>query len=546
MVKIGNFNFEAGMTKQTAIENNNNDQSVGLIFDVVDKNQSGTIEENELNINQNENEAIANPKMAKKLQKISTQCDELHKQLLRLESDIKLLEQNRNIICSQYEQNKSSELAKQIDDLNKDIDKRNKNRQKIIEKINGLSGQITFLSEVNVETNMSDREISANAQQYMQQRNQLNPYYGKYQETLARYNTESDRQKRSELEQQLMALDELVNSWKPENIEYSAQTTGSSLNIGTNIKTDTNETTSSLNANLNSKIRNHTIGVTGSYTTTTNDEDETKSKNLNLGVTDTIEIGQKSNLTVRSGYTRYSSDSNESDITNDTFSNSLNFSTRIKNVTLGASYNNNYSHSEINGQHFSSNGETWTNGGGINLSHQIKKFNYSIGTNITNTKSDSSNQTLYSIPISTGLNVQNEHNNFGINASYTPTFGSNYNSQEYNLRSNYSHNNKNISFNSSVNLGYTKTNLSGETYRYGGNASITNNKYGYTATAAFQGSNSRYYDSYDASVNFSTPMSSAANLNVGAGYSNANGDGGIYGEVGVSFNINNIGRKKHK
>ena len=530
MFEINSFELKIGMTKQEFLQANKDLPNASTIFDTIDCDNSKAIEEEEFRAYNNttdKNITLANPKMESKIEKINKKNEAYINKLNLLESQIIELEKIRN---SQTEQ-------KEITHFNKEIKKLYNTHDKLIAKINKLSAKSIYLSEVKIEGKPSDKELSMASEQYIQQRNQLNPYYAKYMEIGAQMDTEENPDKKAKLLQQWRVLEQLVSSWHPTEQMQSEISNQPNINIEINTKGDINKNTESINISGNTGFKNHTLTTNVGLTKENDENTETYSTNINTGINYQYDINEKNNLSINSSYTKYSEHSPESKTERDGINSSVSFSnTAIKNVTLSASYNNDFSKTKITGNEFNNTGYSNSNSGGITFNHNLKKFNYGAGVNINNTNSGELNQTTYSTPINAGFTFGKEgkHNTFSLNGSFTPTFGKNISTQDYNAQFGYSYTNDRIVLNTNSTFGYQKTNLSGETFSVGNQTSLTNLKYDYSANLSFNGSKSKYYKMYDASAKFTTPMNNNSQLTVGGGY---NSNNGTYGEIGLSFNL---------
>ena len=522
---------------------NNNDEKVLFIFDLVDTNTDGIISEEEVNNYNNASNTInlksVNPKMQDKVDKLQLRLSSIHSKLVSEEKELIELENYYRVL----EDSDENIGSKEKDNIIKLIEKKNGSIKKLYEKIDKYYAQLVFLTEVKIDDNLSNKDITQNAQLYMMQRNQMNPYYSKYKELQMKYDMETDDKKRSELWQQYSFVDELVHNWKPEKINFQLNQLSPNLNLSTDIKTNTDETTEAFNVGFNTKLKNHTLNANSNLTFTQDTTLQNQTHNIMVGLSDNIEIGENSNLTISSNYTNYSSNNNEGVSNNNTIATNINATTQIGNISLNANYQNQYSKTSFANENFSNVGSSINNSGGLSFNNQIKKINYGTGLNISNSLSNDNSQTLYSIPINLSYNaISNEKNTFVVNGNYTSTLGKNYSSSSYTANLNYNYNSSKINLNNSTYFNYTKGNFSGESFNYNNTTSLTNKKYGYNASIVFTGSNSKYQDMYDINTSFSTPMNQISKLKVGAGY---NSQTGAYGTLGIAFNID-MRDKKNK
>lgn len=530
MFEVNNFELKIGMNKQEFLQANKDIPNASTIFDVIDSNSSKTIEEQEYNAYNNtkdENRTLANPKMESKIEKLNKKNEEYTKKLDSLDSQIVELEKIRN---SQSDQ-------KEIKNINKQLKGLYNSRNNLIAKMDKLSAKAIYLTEVKVNNNASDKDLSMASEQYMQQRNQLNPYYAEYMKIGAQMDTEENPEKKAKLLQQWRVLEQLVSSWHPTEQKQSEISNQPNINIEINTKGDIDKNSESINISGNTSFKNHTLTTSAGLTKENDENTETYSTNINTGINYQYDINEKNNLSINSSYTKYSEHSPESKTERDGINSSVSFSnTAIKNVTLSANYSNDFSKTKITGNEFNNTGYSNSNSGSISFNHNLKKFNYGVGININNTNSGELNQTTYSTPLNAGITFGKEgkHNTFSLNGSFTPTFGKNVSTQDYNINFGYSYTNDKIALNTNSSFGYQKTNLSGETFSIRNQTNLTNLKYGYSANLSFNSSKSKFYKMYDASAKFSTPMSDNSKLTIGGGY---NSNDGTYGEVGLSFNL---------
>ena len=532
--------LKPGTKRENFVSKPENSNKNLLIFDIVDTNKDGVLSENEINTyNQTmdrTNWEVANPKMQNKIEKLNQKIDKIFEDINKLTDEIIVLEKYRNSLDKETN-------PKEFEDVEKLINTKYNEHKKLSAKYDKYNAQRLFLSEVKVDNNLSEKDINTNAQMYINQRNQLNPYYKKYKEVQIQYDLETDKNKKNELWQQFTVLDQLVANWRPEQVNFKPIQQGTNLNLSTDIKTNLDDTTESFNLGLNTKIKNHNLNLNSNAAFTQSEETGNTSKNIYASIDDNIEIGEKSNLNISSSYSNYISNSESGNSQNQTITNQIGGNTKLGNVSLNASYQNQYSISDFSNQDFENTSTSMKHTGNIGFNQQIKKFSYGTGFNISNSSSEGSKQTLYSTPINLNYNaLSNEHNQLQIGANYTPTWGKDYNSSAYTTNINYNYSNNNINLNNSTYFNYTKGNLNGESFSYNNTTTLINKKYGFSTSLNFTGSNSKYSDMYDTSLSFSTPMTNVSNLKIAAGY---NSETGGYGSVGVSFNINLKNKKNH-
>lgn len=539
MLEVNNFELKVGMSKQEFLQANKDLPNASTIFDAIDSDGSKTIEEKEYNAYNNtkdENLPLANPKMKTKIEKLNAKGNEYNQKLNTLDSEIGELEKFRN---SQTDQ-------KEIKHINKQLKGLYNTRNNLIAKLDKLSAKAIYLSEVKVNSNMSDKDLSMASEQYMQQRNQLNPYYAEYMKIGAQMDTEQDSAKKAKLLQQWKVLEQLVSSWHPTEQKFSEISNPSSINIDLNSKGDIDKNTESLSVSGNTSFKNHTLTTNAGITKENDENTNTHSTNINAGINYQYDINENNNISVNSSYTNYTEHSPESKTERTGVNSSVNFSnTVIKNVTLSANYSNDFSKTKMSGNEFDNIGYSRSNSGGISFNHNLKQFNYGAGVNINNTNSGELNQTTYSTPLNASINFgkAERHNKFSLNGSFTPTFGKGESTQDYNVGFGYSYTNDKIALNTNSSFGYQKANLSGETFSMSNQTELTNLKYGYSANLSFNSSKSNFYKMYDASAKFTTPMSDNSKLTIGGGY---NSNDGTYGEIGLSFNLTPHKKKPEK
>lgn len=539
MLEVNNFELKVGMSKQEFLQANKDLPNASTIFDAIDSDGSKTIEEKEYNAYNNtkdENLPLANPKMKTKIEKLNAKGNEYNQKLNTLDSEIGELEKFRN---SQTDQ-------KEIKHINKQLKGLYNTRNNLIAKLDKLSAKAIYLSEVKVNSNMSDKDLSMASEQYMQQRNQLNPYYAEYMKIGAQMDTEQDSAKKAKLLQQWKVLEQLVSSWHPTEQKFSEISNPSSINIDLNSKGDIDKNTESLSVSGNTSFKNHTLTTNAGITKENDENTNTHSTNINAGINYQYDINENNNISVNSSYTNYTEHSPESKTERTGVNSSVSFSnTAIKNVTLSANYSNDFSKTKMSGSEFDNIGYSRNNSGGISFNHNLKQFNYAAGVNINNTNSGELNQTTYSTPLNASINFgkPERHNKFSLNGSFTPTFGKDVRTQDYNVGFGYSYTNDKIALNTNSSFGYQKANLSGETFSVRNQTDLTNLKYGYSANLSFNSSKSNFYKMYDASAKFTTPMSDNSKLTIGGGY---NSNDGTYGEIGLSFNLTPHKRKPEK
>ena len=530
MLEVNNFELKIGMSKQEFLQTNKDLPNASTIFDAINCDNSKTIEEQEYNAYNNtkdENRTLANPKMESKIEKLNKKNEEYTKKLDSLDSQIVELEKIRN----------SQSDPKEIKNINKQLKGLYNTRNNLITKLDKLSAKAIYLTEVKVGNNVSDKDLSMASEQYMQQRNQLNPYYAEYMKIGAQMDTEENPEKKAKLLQQWRVLEQLVSSWHPTEQTQSEISNQPNINIEINTKGDIDKNTESINISGNTSFKNHTLTTSAGLTKENDENTETYSTNINTDINYQYDLNDKNNLSVNSSYTKYSEHSPESKTERTGINSSVSFSnTAIKNVTLSANYSNNFSKTKMSGNEFENTGYSNSNSGSISFNHNLKKFNYGVGININNTNSGELNQTTYSTPLNASINFgkSERHNKFSLNGSFTPTFGKDVSTQDYNVGFGYSYTNDKIALNTNSSFGYQKANLSGETFSIRNQTNLTNLKYGYSANLSFNSSKSKFYKMYDASAKFSTPMSDNSNLTIGGGY---NSNDGTYGEIGLSFNL---------
>jgi len=574
-IDLSKIDLKKGMTKDAATKSNALQESllISTIFDVADKDGNGTLDEKEierfgkLKSEMTRNHAIANPKMEPKISKINVGVNQSFKKISSLESSIRELEIIRNTyenelkkyisdntttpdktakkefnidILSKAQKSEYKKLNKNIKDVNSQIEKLQSERKTQLEVFNKLSAELLYLEEVKIDDNMSNKDISVNSQNYAKERNQLNPYYAKYMDITAKYNTEKDPVKRQKLFSQWQILNTLVSNWKPKNTKKQNSNDNTQLNVELNEKIYTDNNISSATLSGKKKIKNNTISVGSSYTDQDDDKTNSYSTNVSTSVGDNIEIGEKSNLSINSNYTNYKLNSNSTITSTNGLTTTVGVNSQIDKFALTGNYSNTYSHSNIATPIGSTSGKTITNAGSASVSYNPKDFKLNIGTNIQNTRTNNSSQTLYSFPLETEVNFGNDNNQFSLNGSYTPTLGKNYNSLAYATGLTYNYNNSEISLENSMDFGYTKDKQSGNSLNYGDNLTLTNKKYGYSASLNFENANSNFNNTYNGAAKFTTPITPSSKLSVSAGYDSTSGG---YGMVGVAFNFED---KNHK
>lgn len=529
---INGFEFTTGMTRQQAIEANSNSSDVGLIFDCIDKDKSGILSNLEIsfadtNVTYEEN---LNPKMKKKIDSLIQKYDKAFETLKEVEEAIRRLISQVSEITDQ----------KEIEKLEKEITKLEKQREKICENLDKYSAKILYLNEVKLDKSLSEKDILQNAQNYMAVRNQMNPYYAKYQEVIAKYNTETDEAKKAEYYAQFRLLDRLCAQWAPSKVDFATNYGQSNISISTSTQTNMSDAITSLTTIGSTKIKNHNLNANASVTRQNNEEDSSNSTNINIGMSDNIEIGENSTLSGSASYNNYNQNSNNTETTNQTLGARVGVTSQIGNANLNGSYSVDYTMSSDKNNDFVQKGSSLTNNINLGLSHQIKSFNYNLGLGITNMNpNNASSTTDYSIPVSANFDLGK---GFNINGSFTPTLGDNK-SMQYGTGVIYSNNNENISFTNSTNLGYTH-NILGDNYSYSNNTQITNNKYGFSASLNLEGSGTnKLSDRYSGRLDFTTPMndSRTSRLSITAGYDSESKG---YGVIGLSFDINPSKKKK--
>jgi len=529
---INGFEFTTGMTRQQAIEANSNSSDVGLIFDCIDKDKSGTLSNLEIsfadtNVTYEEN---LNPKMKKKIDSLIQKYDKAFETLKEVEEAIRGLISQVSEITDQ----------KEIEKLENEITKLEKQREKICENLDKYSAKILYLNEVKLDKSLSEKDILQNAQSYMAVRNQMNPYYAKYQEVIAKYNVETDEAKKAEYYAQFRLLDKLCAQWSPSKVDFATNYGQSNISISTSTQTNMSDAITSLTTIGSTKIKNHNLNANASVTRQNNEEDSSNSTNINIGMSDNIEIGENSTLSGSASYNNYNQNSNNTETTNQTLGARVGVTSQIGNANLNGSYSVDYTMSSDKNNDFVQKGSSLTNNINLGLSHQIKSFNYNLGLGIKNMNpNNASSTTDYSIPVSANFDLGK---GFNINGSFTPTLGDNK-SMQYGTGVIYSNNNENISFTNSTNLGYTH-NILGDNYSYSNNTQITNNKYGFSASLNLEGSGqNKLNDRYSGRLDFTTPMndSRTSRLTVTAGYDSESKG---YGEIGLSFDINPSKKKK--
>lgn len=539
MLEVNSFELKVGMSKQEFLQANKDLPNAPTIFEAIDSDGSKTIEEKEYNAYSNtkdENRTLANPKMESKIEKLNKKNEEYTKKLDSLDSQIVELEKIRN----------SQSDPKEIKNINKQLKGLYNTRNNLITKLDKLSAKAIYLTEVKVSNNVSDKDLSMASEQYMQQRNQLNPYYAEYMKIGAQMDTEENPEKKAKLLQQWRVLEQLVSSWHPTEQKSSEISNTSSINIDLNTKGDIDKNTESLSVSGNTSFKNHTLTTNAGITKENDETANTHSTNVNAGINYQYDINENNNISVNSSYTNYTEHSPESKTERTGVNSSVSFSnTAIKNVTLSANYSNDFSKTKMSGSEFDNIGYSRNNSGGISFNHNLKQFNYGAGVNINNTNSGELNQTTYSTPLNASINFgkPERHNKFSLNGSFTPTFGKDVSSQDYNVGFGYSYTNDKIALNTNSSFGYQKANLSGETFSVRNQTDLTNLKYGYSANLSFNSSKSNFYKMYDASAKFTTPMSDNSKLTIGGGY---NSNDGTYGEIGLSFNLTPHKRKPEK
>lgn len=544
-MQISGINFEVGMTREKAIKDNNADIKAGVIFDCINTNGNETIDEDEIKqfAEANKPSEDYDTPESKKITKLEAKYDEVFKKITELEKEIGELEQLRASLYTQINNNKNQDEVKKLSKDYKDIDKRlNKKyseREKLLKKSDKYSSQILFLQEVKQDTKLSEKDLIEQSQQYIQQRNQLNPYYAKYQELTTKVNTEEDPNKREQYYQEWRILDELVANWRPSNSNFQVQSAGSFISGEVVVRNNTNETITSANLSASTKLKNHTLSVNTGLTRQSNEEENSESTNIGVGISDNIDIGENSNLTLGSNYTNYALETPDTKQSNQTWMNNINFQTRLNNVSLNASYTNTYSQNEMTSGDNTNKGQSLQNTFSAGMNHSIKHFNYGVGTIVDFLKSKEMSQNSYSLPVTAGVNFGDKHK-FNVTGLYTPTFGDTK-SSSYGTNLSYNYSSDAVAFESSGSFMYTHDSQSGDSYNYGASSRLTNKKHGFSAGVNFMGSNNKFNKTYDISGTFVHPMTDSSRLTVGGGYNN---NTGAYGQVSVAFDINTK-RKKH-
>lgn len=546
---ISNINFTQGQTKKQIQAPDEQKVFINTVFDIFDKDKNGELDENEIKRFEKAKEetylqgvALANPKYQKKIIKLEKNLQKIHGELIEYEHKLREMDNNGQHETKDYKKVTEKYL------------KRVKNRENLV-------AEIFYLSEVEVPKNISDKQINMNAQRYMQQRNQQNPYYNEWKETGRKMDLEPDPKKRQELLDKWLILENLVANWRP-NITQDETSAYSSYQINNNYKISENAESNSFGLNFNKQLANHNLGVGANFTKGSSDNKygHTENQNISANLFDTLSIGQNSTIT---GSLNFTNDKTETQMTIDpqmasslilqgidpeifnknttySFTPSLRTNTNIENFSIGAGYNLYYSNTTNKTTGIMQNevsGGTRLQTGNVDIGFNKGIFNSRTGLTVSHLNGQKGSN--FSLPLTVGVNLK------GFNVAQTVT--RNFANQEgwnYNTQLGYNLSKKNYSLYLNENLNYNKPEEGKEFLSLSSNAGIRNNK-GTEMSVQYTRTLQKGNNGYNFETKFTGKVSDRITLSLSGGYGKQEK---LSGQIGVSANLDPKPkpRNKHK